>query len=37
MKNKLTNASEVFGMNKKTPMAIFLNEFGLEADLKYIN
>ncbi len=34
MKNKLSNASEVMGLGKKTPMGLFLNELGIEPEFK---
>jgi hypothetical protein len=34
MKNKLANATEVLGLGKKTPMAFFLSELGIEPELK---
>ena len=36
VKNKLANVGEAFGISKQTPMALFLNELGIEVDLKYL-
>lgn len=36
VRNKLTNASQAFGLAKKSPMAYLLNELGIEPDLKYL-
>ena len=33
----MANVADVLGVAKKTPMAIFLNEWGIEPDLKYIS
>jgi hypothetical protein len=33
LSNKVTFAKELLGLSKKTPMAIFLQEIGLEVDL----
>jgi len=35
IKNKVTNVAETLGMGKKTPMGIFLDEFGIEPEIKY--
>jgi len=37
IKNKVTNVAETLGVKKKTPMSIFLDEWGIEPDLKYIS
>jgi len=37
LKNKLTNVADAFGVSKNTPMSIFLMEWGIEPDLKYIS
>jgi hypothetical protein len=37
LSNKVTFAKELLGLSKKTPMAIFLQEIGLEVDLKFAN
>jgi len=34
MKNKLSNATELLGVGKKTPMGYFLNELGIEPEFK---
>ena len=34
LKNKLNNATEVFGLSKRTPMGIFLTELGIEPEFK---
>jgi len=36
-RNKLANATEAFGLAKKTPMAVVLREMGIEPDLKYLS
>lgn len=36
VKNKLSNASEAFGLAKRTPMAYIMDELGIEPDLKYL-
>lgn len=36
LKNKVTNVTEVLGMGRKTPMAILLDEFGIEPEIKYM-
>jgi len=36
-RNKLANATEAFGLAKKTPMAVVLRELGIEPDLKYLS
>ena len=36
VKNKLVNVSEAMGLAKKTPMALILNEMGIEADIKVL-
>ena len=33
---QVTNVTEVLGMGRKTPMAIFLDEFGIEPEIKYM-
>jgi hypothetical protein len=35
-KNKVTNVAETLGLGKKTPMGIFLDEFGIEPEVKYM-
>ena len=35
VRNKLANATEALGLAKKSPMALFLQELGIEPDLKY--
>jgi len=37
IKNKVANVADVLGVAKKTPMGIFLKEWGIEPDLKYIS
>jgi len=37
IKNKVANVADAFGVSKKTPMSIFLMEWGIEPDLKYIS
>jgi len=37
LKNKVANVADVLGVAKKTPMGLFLNEWGIEPDLKYIS
>lgn len=37
LKNKVANVADVLGFSKNTPMSIFLNEWGIEPDLKYIS
>jgi len=37
MKNKVTSVAETLGVSKKTPMAVFLDEWGIEPEVKYIN
>ena len=34
---KVANAREMLGLSRKTPMAIFLEEVGIEVDLKFVN
>jgi len=36
IKNKVTNVAETLGMGRKTPMGIFLDEFGIEPEIKYM-
>jgi hypothetical protein len=36
IKNKVSNVAETLGMGKKTPMGIFLDEFGIEPEIKYM-
>jgi len=33
---EVTNVTDVLGMGRKTPMAIFLDEFGIEPEIKYM-
>jgi hypothetical protein len=33
---QVTNVAETLGMGKKTPMGIFLDEFGIEPEMKYM-
>lgn len=35
--SKVANVADVLGVAKKTPMGLFLNEWGIEPDLKYIS
>ena len=37
MKNKVTAVAENFKVAKKTPMAVILDEFGIEPEVKYIS
>merc|ERR1719233_285082 len=37
LKNKIASVAEVTGVAKKTPMALILDEWGIEPDLKYIS
>jgi len=37
LSNKVANAREMLGLSRKTPMAIFLEEVGIEVDLKFVN
>lgn len=37
LNNKVANVADALGVTKKTPMAIFLNEWGIEPDMKYIS
>jgi len=37
LKNKVANVADLLGVAKKTPMGLFLNEWGIEPDLKYIS
>jgi hypothetical protein len=34
---QVANVADVLGVAKKTPMGIFLKEWGVEPDLKYIS
>jgi hypothetical protein len=34
VKNKLSNATEMLGLSKKTPMGLFLGELGIEPEFK---
>ena len=34
---KVANAREMLGLSRKTPMAVFLEEVGIEIDLKFVN
>ena len=33
---QVTNVAETLGLGKKTPMGIFLDEFGIEPEVKYM-
>lgn len=37
IKNKVTSVAENLGVSRKTPMAVFLDEWGIEPEVKYIN
>ncbi len=34
MKNRLSNAAEVLGLGRNTPMAVFLDSIGIESEFK---
>ena len=34
---QVTSVAETLGVSKKTPMAVFLDEWGIEPEVKYIN
>jgi len=36
IKNKVTNVAETLGVGRKSPMGIFLDEFGIEPEMKYM-
>jgi len=33
---EVSNVAETLGLGKKTPMGIFLDEFGIEPEIKYM-
>merc|ERR1719471_484059 len=37
LSNKVANAKEMLGLSRKTPMSVFLEEVGIEIDLKFVN
>jgi len=37
MKNKVTSVAETLGVSRKTPMAVFLDEWGIEPEAKYVS
>lgn len=37
MKNKVASVAETLGVSKKTPMAVFLDEWGIEPEVKYMS
>jgi len=37
LKNKVANVADMLGVSKATPMGVFLKEWGIEPDLKYIS
>ena len=37
IKNKVTSVAETLGMSRKTPMAMFLDEWGIEPEVKYVS
>eukprot|EP00092_Neocalanus_flemingeri_P013439 GFUD01014490.1.p1 GENE.GFUD01014490.1~~GFUD01014490.1.p1 ORF type:complete len:182 (-),score=39.45 GFUD01014490.1:440-985(-) len=37
IKNKVTSVAETLGVSKKTPMALFLDEWGIEPEVKYLS
>jgi len=37
MKNKVASVADTLGVSKKTPMSVFLDEWGIEPEVKYVS